>query len=202
MTAVGGFSPGALKALDTLGSVRRVTAADAPALSVKLANSVGGSGRRAVFAAAPGNVAAMATAAMGAARARGYLIAIDKAAGESALKFVRARAKRTIVVAGKKEISNAEAAKLRKPFRVGSSNAVARSARIAALGSRRGEAVLVDTQRVMAAAAAAASGKPVLFIQATAGNRKALHFLQASPAIAVLRSVGAGSSALGAARRA
>lgn len=106
------------------------------------------------------------------------------------------------MVAGKKELSNADAAALRRPVRLGAQDPVVRAARIAGLGPRRGEAILVDNARVMAAAAAAASRRPVLFVAGKTGNAKALRFLQTSPAISTLLSVGATPSALTAARRA
>ena len=201
MTAVGAFSPKALKQLDRLGTVRRVTAADTPALSVKLALAGKASERRTVFVASVADPAAMASAAMGAARAGGYLLAFDKEPSEAAVKFTKDAAKRTVVVAAKSVLSNADAGQFRRPFRLGSTDAVTRAARLAALGSRGGEAVVVDASRLMAAAAAAASGKPVLLVDAS-GAGKALGFLQSSPAISVLRSVGADPAVVTAARRA
>ncbi len=202
LTAVGAFGDRALKSLSRLARVQRVSAGSAPALSLELARRAQRSERAAVFVATPGNDAAMASAAMGAARARGYLVAVDATPSAAAAKWVKAHAKRTIVVAAKSEISNAQAALLRKPVRLGAKDPVVRAARIAGLGPRRGDALIVDSARVMAAAAAAASGRPVLLVAAKAGNGKALHFLQASPAIAELRSVGADPGALSAARRA
>ncbi|MCO5299242.1 MAG: hypothetical protein M9886_04750, partial [Candidatus Nanopelagicales bacterium] len=115
---------------------------------------------------------------------------------------IRKNAKRTIVVAGKKEIPNASAAVLRRPVRLGASDPILRSVRIAGLGSRRGEAILVDVTRPMAAAAAAATRQAVLFVSPKTSNAKALRFLQTSPAIATLRTVGADSTVVAAARRA
>jgi len=200
LTAVGAFHPRALKALSRLAKVRRVTAGSAPALSLELAQAAQRSDRRTVFVAAPGNASAMASAAMGAVRAHGYLLVLSGTPSAGMGKWVKAHGSRTIVVAAKKEISNAEAAQLRKPVRLGAKDPVVRAARIAGIGSRRGDAILVDSARVMAAAAAAASGRPVLFVNAKAGNTRALRFLQASPAISSLRSVGAGPAALAAAR--
>jgi CO dehydrogenase/acetyl-CoA synthase epsilon subunit len=201
VTAVGAVSPAGLRSLSKLAKVRRVTAPNAVKLSLKLARLNPSTARRAVFAATPANPSAMATAAMGATRARGTVIAVNATPSAKTVKWVAKRAKRTIIVAGKKEISNAAAAALRKPVRLGTQNPVIRSARIASLGSRHGEAILVDTRRPMAAAAAAATGRPVLFV-APAGNAKAVRFLQASPAIATLRTVGADSAVVAAARRA
>lgn len=198
MTAVGAFTTTALQALDKAGSVRRVTAGDAGALSLKLAAAT--SGRHAVYVADPGNPAAMASAAMAAARSRGYLLAVSKTPSASAIKFAKAHATRTVVVASKKEISNAAAATLRKPVRLGAQDPVTRSSRLAALGPRRGEAILVDAARPMAGAAAAATREAVLFVSGTAA--KAVQFVQSSPAIAVLRSVGADASVVSAVRRA
>jgi hypothetical protein len=202
LTAVGGFTSKGLKSLSRLAKVKRVTAKKATSLSLKLAKLDSRDTRRTVFVASPGNVAAMASAAMGAARATGSLLAVDRAASSKTTTWVRKNAKRTIVVAGKKEIPNAAAAALRKPVRLGASNPVLRSARIASLGSRQGEAILVDASRPMAAAAAAASRRAVLFVSTTTSNAKAVRFLQASPAIATLRTVGADSTVVAAARRA
>jgi SpoIID/LytB domain protein len=201
MTAVGTFSASVLKQLDRLGSVRTVTAEDVPSLSLKLATAAKKSDRRTVFVASPDDPAAMATAAMGAARAGGYLLAVDEAPSQQAATFTKSAGKRTVVLAAKSVISNVEAAQLRKPVRLGTTDPVARSARIAALGPRRGEAILVDATRPMAAAAAAASGQAVLLVDAS-GAGKALQFIQSSPAISVLRSVGADPAVVTAARRA
>ena len=200
MTVVGGFSAKALKTLSRVGSVRRVTAGDAPSLSLKLASAAAGSSRRVVYVVSSGNATAMASAAMAAARSRGYLLAVSKTPSATAVKFTKAHASRTVVVAGKKEISNAAASVLRKPVRLGAQNPVTRSSRLAALGPRHGQAILVDAARPMAAAAAAASRQAVLFVQGSAG--KAVKFVQSSPAIAVLRSVGADPSVVSAVRRA
>jgi hypothetical protein len=54
----------------------------------------------------------------------------------------------------------------------------------------------------MAAAAAAATRQAVLFVSPKTSNAKALRFLQTSPAIATLRTVGADSTVVAAARRA
>jgi SpoIID/LytB domain protein len=202
MTAVGAFSAPALRALDRAGSVRRITAADAPALSVQLARAAGQRERRPTFLASAGNPAAMASAAMAAARASGYLLAVGKSPAEAAVSFTKARATRTVVVAAKKEIPNAAAAGFRKPVRLGSQDPVARASRLAALGPRRGEVILVDAARPMAAAAAAATRRPVLLVHASASNAKALRFVQSSPAIAVLRSVGVDPAVVSAVRRA
>ena len=202
LTAVGAFTPTALKALSRLAKVRRVTASGPTALSLELARMSTRKDRRSVFVAVPGNTAAMASAAMGAARAGGYLLALSGAPGNAVQKWVKVHASRSIVVAGKKELSNADAAALRRPVRLGAQDPVVRAARIAGLGPRRGEAILVDNARVMAAAAAAASRRPVLFVAGKTGNAKALRFLQTSPAISTLLSVGATPSALTAARRA
>jgi hypothetical protein len=202
LTAVGAFTPTALKALSRLARVRRVTADGPTALSMDLARLATRKERRPVFVAVPGNAAAMASAAMGAARAGGYLLALSAAPAPGVQKWVKAHATRSIVVAAKKELSNADASALRRPVRLGAQDPGVRAARIAGLGPRRGEAILVDDARVMAAAAAAASRRPVLFVAGRSGNAKALHFLQASPAIATLRSVGAPPAALTAARRA
>lgn len=202
LTAVGAFSPAGLKSLGRLAKVRRVTASSAPALSLKLANEIVRAERRPAFVAAPGNPAALASAAMAAVRARGYVLAVDGAATPATVKWVRAHAKRSVIVAGRKEISNVQAGQLRRPVRLATSNPVVRSARLAALGSRRGDAVLVDSRRLMAAATAAASGQPVLMVTTGSGNRAALRFLQASPAIAGLRSVGAADPVVAAARKA
>jgi hypothetical protein len=78
---------------------------------------------------------------------------------------------------------------------------VTRASRLAALGTRRGAAILVDVARPMAAAAAAASRNPVLFVQAK-NNGKTLQFVQASPAIAVVRPVGADPGVVAAVRKA
>ncbi len=202
VTAVGAFTATSLKALGRLAKVRRVTAGNATALSLRLAELSVRKDRRAVFVAVPGNPAAMASAAMGAARAGGYLMALTDAPGAAMRKWVKAHATRSIVVAGKKELSNADAGGLRRPVRLSAKDPVVRAARIAALGPRRGEAIIVDSARVMAGATAAASRRPVLFVAGKSGNAKALRFLQASPAIATLRSVGADPAALAAARRA
>ena len=202
LTAVGAFTPTALKALSRLAKVRRVTASGPTALSMELARLSTRKDRRPVFVAVPGNPAAMASAAMGAARAGGYLLALSDSPGTAVQKWVKAHATRSIVVAGKKELSNADAGALRRPVRLGAQDPVVRAARIAGLGPRRGEAILVDNARVMAAAAAAASRRPVLFVAGKTGNAKALRFLQTSPAISTLLSVGAARSALTAARRA
>ncbi len=202
LTAVGAFSGTAVKKLSRLASVRRVTASGPAALSLRLARLEQRKDRRAVFVAPAANPAAMASAAMGAARARGYLLTLTGPPSTPARKWVAAHATRSIVVAPKKEIPDAVAGQLRKPVRLGAKDAVVRSARIAALGSRRGEAILVDVTRVMAAATAAASHRAVLFVTGKAGNSKALRFLQGSPAIATLRSVGADPAVLTAARRA
>ncbi len=201
MTAVGTFSAGALKKLDRLGTLRRVTADDTAALSLKLAAAAKKGDRRTVFVASPADPAAMASAAMGAARAGGYLLAVDKAPSEQDVAFTKASGKRTVIVAPKSAMSNVEAAKFRKPVRLGVTDPVTRAARIAALGSRRGEAILVDSTRLMAAAAAAASGNAVLLVEAS-GAGKALQFIQSSPGISVLRSVGADPAVVTAARRA
>jgi hypothetical protein len=199
---VGAFTPTALKALSRLAKVRRVTADGPAVLSMNLARLSTHKQRRPVFVAVPGNTAAMASAAMGAARAGGYLLALSAAPAPGVQKWVKAHATRSIVVAAKRELSNADAGTLRRPVRLGAQDPVVRAARIAGLGPRRGEAILVDDARVMAAAAAAASRRPVLFVAGRSGNVKALRFLQASPAIATLRSVGAQPAALTAARRA
>jgi hypothetical protein len=201
LTAVGAFTPTALKRLSRLAKVRRVTASGPTALSLELARLATRKDRRTVFVAAAGNTAAMASAAMGAARAKGYLLALTGAPGAAVQKWVKAHATRSVIVAAKKELSNADAGVLRRPVRLGAQDPVVRAARIAGLGPRRGEAVLVDSARVMAAATAAASRRPVLFV-GKAGNGKALRFLQTSPAISTLLSVGAPGSALTAARRA
>ncbi|HQR80137.1 MAG TPA: N-acetylmuramoyl-L-alanine amidase [Actinomycetota bacterium] len=202
LTAVGSFSPAGLKSLGRLAKVRRVTASTAPALSLKLAAEIAGAQRRPAFVAAPGNLTALASAAMAAVRARGFVLAIDGAPSPATVKWVRKHAKRAVVVAGRKEISNTQAGQLRRPVRLATTNPVVRSARLAALGSRRGDAVLVDSRRPMAAAAAAASGQPVLMVTSGSGNGATLRFLQASPAIAGLRSVGAAAPVVDAARRA
>ena len=202
LTAVGGFTSTGLKSLSRLAKVKRVTAKKATSLSLKLAKLNSRDSRRTVFVASPGNTAAMASAAMGAARASGSLLAVDRAASTKTTKWVRKNAKRTIVVAGKKEIPNASAVALRRPVRLGASDPILRSARIAGLGSRRGEAILVDVTRPMAAAAAAATRQAVLFVSPKTSNAKALRFLQTSPAIATLRTVGADSTVVAAARRA
>ena len=202
LTAVGAFSGTALKKLSRLASVRRVTASGPVALSLSLARVAQRKDRRAVFVAPAANPAAMASAAMGAARAGGYLLALTGPPTTAARKWVAAHATRSIVVAPKKEIPDTAAGQLRKPVRLGAKDPVVRSARIAGLGSRHGEAVLVDSTRVMAAATAAASRRAVLFVTATSGNAKAFRFLQGSPAIASLLSVGAEPAVLTAARRA
>ncbi len=79
-------------------------------------------------------------------------------------------------------------------------NPVTRSARIAGLGTRHGDAILVDSRRPMAAAAAAATGQAVLFVDSKAG-RSVVRFLQTSPAIATLRTVGVDSAVVATARR-
>jgi SpoIID/LytB domain protein len=201
MTAVGDFSPTALKSLNRLGSVRRVTANSAPELAVKLAQAGKQGARRAVFVASASDPAAVASAAMGAVRARGYLLTISEAPSSSAVAVTKNRASRTIVVAPKKVISNQTASVFRKPVRLGASDPVVRAARIAALGSRRGEAILVDASRPMAAAAAAATGNAVLLVDAR-GPGRALTFVQSSPAISVLRSVGADPGVVSAVRSA
>ena len=200
VTAVGGFSATALKSLSRLAKVNRVTAKSAPKLSVKLARLSPADGRRAVFVASPANQAAMASAAMGAARARGSLLAVSDTPSRAAVKWVKKKAKRTIIVAGKKEISDPAAATLRRPVRLGAQNPVTRSARIAALGNRHGDAILVDSRRPMAAAAAAASGQAVLFVDGKARS-SVVRFLQTSPAIATLRTVGVEPSVVATARR-
>jgi hypothetical protein len=202
ITAVGAFGAQSLKALSRLAKVQRITAPDAPTLSVRLAQRAERKDRRPVFVAVPGNPAALASAAMGAVRSGGYLLTMGGAPVDATAKWVREHATRSVVVASKKEISNAQAAQLRRAVRLGAQDPAVRSARIAGLGRRTGEAILVDSTRVMAAAAAAASGQPVLFLTATSGNTPVLRFLQTSPAISSLRSVGADSSALVAARRA
>lgn len=201
ITVVGTFPAGGLKALSRLAKVNRVTAPNAAALSLTLAARVKQSSRRPVFVVPAGNTAAMASAAMGAVRSRGYLLAVGKQPSQAMVKWVGANGKRSIVVASKKELPNSAVGTLRRPARIGAEDPVVRSARIAALGSRRGEAVLVDSRRVMAAAAAAASGRAVLLVAKT-GNRGALRFLQASPAISTLRTVGAPAAVVSAARRA
>jgi hypothetical protein len=138
---------------------------------------------------------------MGAVRARGYLLTISEAPSSSAVAVTKNRASRTIVVAPKKVISNQTASVFRKPVRLGASDPVVRAARIAALGSRRGEAILVDASRPMAAAAAAATGNAVLLVDAR-GPGRALTFVQSSPAISVLRSVGADPGVVSAVRSA
>ncbi len=201
MVAIGEFGSPASKSLNRLGSVRRVSAANIVDLSLRLASAGGQTTRRAVFLASPTDPAAMASAAMGAARAGGYLLAFGDTPSDAAVKFTKDRATRTIVVAPKKVISNASAAVFRKPVRLGTADPIGRAARIAGLGSRRGEAILVDSSRVMAAAAAAASGQAVLLVDASGAGR-AMAFIQASPAIAVLRSVGADAGVVSAVRAA
>ncbi|MEZ5186672.1 MAG: hypothetical protein R2720_13080 [Candidatus Nanopelagicales bacterium] len=200
VTAIGAFSGTGLKSLSRLAKVRRVTDRSATKLSLKLAKYAQHGSRRAVFVASPRNPAALASAAMGATRAKGYLLVLKGTPKSAMVKWVAKRAKRSIVVAPKKEITNQQAAGLRKPVRLGSKDSVVRSAKVAGLGPRRGEAILVDAQRVMAAAAAAASGRPVLFVAGSSGNKQTLHFLQTSPAIAALRTVGADASVVSAAR--
>ena len=201
MTAVGAFAAPALAALNRLGKVRRVTADNAPALSVRLALAGKQTGRHAVFAASAADPAALASAAMGAVRAGGYLLAVGDSPSDEAVKVSKVRGSRTIVVASKKVVSNANAGLFRKPVRLGTSDPVTRAARLAALGPRRGEAILVDSSRLMAAAAAAASGNAVLLVD-TKGPGRALQFVQSSPAIAVLRSVGADPAVVAAVRQA
>lgn len=200
--AVGALSATALKRIGKLAKVQRVTAGSPEALSLALARRSASSQRRALFVAASANPAALASAAMGAARAKGYLLAVDGSMSSSAVKWARAHATRSVVVAGKKEIPDAVAGRLRKPARLGTSNPVSRSARIAALGPRRSEAILVDSARVMAAAAAAASGRPVLLVKPGSKNAKVVKFLQGSPAIFTLRVVGAPEALVAAVRKA
>jgi hypothetical protein len=202
LTAVGDFSRASLRALSRLAKVRRVSADSVVALSLELARAGQQSERRTVFVAASNNAAAMASAAMGAVRARGYLLAVRETPSDAAVAWAKTHGTRSVLVAGRKEISNRAAAALRRPVRLGAQDAVLRSARIAGLGSRRGEAILVDQRRVMAAAAAAFTGRAVLLLTGGSGNRAGLRFLQSSPEIADLRSVGIATGVLAAARRA
>lgn len=201
MTAVGAFNETAVRALDKLGTVKRVTADDLPGLSLRLASVAKRSDRRTVFVAPAADPAALASAAMGASRSGGYLLAVDKTASSEAVNFTKSAASRTVVVAGKSVLPNAEAGKFRKAVRLGTPDAVLRAARIAALGPRRSEAIVVDVNRVQAAAAAAASGNPVLLVDAD-GSPKVTSVLQSSPSISLLRSVGADPALIGQLRRA
>lgn len=200
--AVGRFTETALKRVGRLAKLTRVTAADTAALSLSLARRGERSERRPVFVAAAGNPAAMASAAMGAVRSSGYLLATGTSLSDTAVAWVRKRASRSVVVASKKEIPDASAGRLRNPARLGTGNPVARSARIAALGSRKGDAILVDSARLMAAAAATASGQVVLLVAPKAANAGVVRYLQSSPSISRLRVVGAAESTVQAARRA
>ncbi len=202
LTAVGAFSPKALKAVAKLAKVRRVRADSVGALSLALARAGQHSTRRAVFVGRADNPSAMASAAMGAVRAKGYLLAVGEIPSAASVKFVKANGTRTVVVAGRKELSNRAAAALRRPVRLATQKPVLRAARIARLGSRRGEAILVDSQRPMAAAVAAGTGRAVLIVTSGKGNGAGLRFLQSSPAIADVRTVGVATRVLSAARRA
>jgi hypothetical protein len=197
-----GALPPSIEGVTRPGRIRRIEAGDVETLSLLLAGRSERDGRRSVFIADAGNHAATASAAMGAARAGGYVLSVVGAPSKAMRTWVGTHATRSVVVAPRKEITDAEAVGLRKAVRVGGKNAVARSARVAGLGPRRGTAMLVGSDKLVAAATAAATRRPVLLVAPGTANRRVLRFLQASPAISDLESVGADAEVVARARRA
>lgn len=199
VTLVGKASDALVRGLLRRSRVARIEAPTLADLSLRLAKADGRQSGS-LYVTSAGDRSAVVAASATAARAGGDVLVVGKKLNQAASQFAKS-ARRTVVVAPKRQIPNALAATFRKAVRLRSESLTARLVRLGGLGATPESAIIVGQNSLRQAAVAVASARLVLAVD-TAATPSVNRYLQRRPRISTLQPVGRPGPAVAAASHA